>query len=205
MFRGYFKEFKCHNIWLTGKKCPYKKTVKFWFETSKNYHCRCRTWGCKCLCPQVNATFSQKVKTALSFPELSFCFPELSFCLSEVFIYLMFLSFKNGFCHRWLYVLLFLLKAAQRDLLGWIWIVNFLKDILFLRMQVNFFLQLSDTERQCCYIILCFLQFINVRKFIYDGQNAGHVASLKCRFIDSQFIQNLLVDRKFDLLFKNPK
>ena len=109
MFRGYFKEFKCHNIWLTGKKCPYKKIVKFWFETSKNYHCRCRTWGCKCLCPQVNATFSQKIKTALSFPELSFCFPELSFCLSEVFIYLMFLFFKNGFCHRWLYVLLFLL------------------------------------------------------------------------------------------------
>ena len=142
MFRGYFKEFKCHNIWLTGKKCPYKKIVKFWYETSKNYHCRCRTWGCKCLCPQVNATFSQKIKTALSFPELSFRFPELSFCLSEVFIYLMFLFFKNGFCHRWLYVLLFLLKAAQRDLLGWIWIVNFLKDIPFLRMQVNFFYNL---------------------------------------------------------------
>ena len=46
-----------------GKKCP-QKIVKFLFlfETSRNDHCRCGRWGCKCPCPQFNVPFSQKSK-----------------------------------------------------------------------------------------------------------------------------------------------
>ena len=86
---------KYQDVWPMGRKCP-QKIVKFLFlfETSKNDHCRCGRWGCKCPCPQFNVPFSQKSKMPFYswiaiFPELSFYFPEVLFCFPEVSFYLM--------------------------------------------------------------------------------------------------------------------
>ena len=76
MSRGYFREFNYQDI------C--------WFETSKNDHCRCGTWGCKCTLLLKSKCLFPKIKIDLLLPEwpfyfleLLFYFPEVSFCFPE--------------------------------------------------------------------------------------------------------------------------
>ena len=108
MFRRYFREFNCQDI--------------YWFETSKNDHCRCGNWGYKCPFPQVNVPFPKNQKwpfilrmallfsiVALLFSRSALLFPRSVFLFNVCVFQMLF--------PRWLYFLLFLLRAAQRNVI----------------------------------------------------------------------------------------
>ena len=108
MSRGYFREFNCQDI--------------YWFETSKNDHCRCGNWGYKCPSPQVNVPFPKNQKwpfilrmallfsiVALLFSRSALLFPRSVFLFNVCVFQMLF--------PRWLYFLLFLLRAAQRNVI----------------------------------------------------------------------------------------
>ena len=103
-----------------GKKCPQENSeILLLFETSKNDHCRCGRWGCKCPCSQFYVPFSQKSKMPFYSQNCHFSRIALLFSRSALLfprsVFLFNVCLSNGFFPRWLYFLLVLLRAAQRD------------------------------------------------------------------------------------------
>ena len=90
MFRVYFREFSCQDI--------------YWFETSKNDHCKCGNWGCKCPCLQVNVPFPKNKKWPF-IPRMTLLFSRVALLFSRsallfprsVFLFNVCVSFKCFF------------------------------------------------------------------------------------------------------------
>ena len=103
-----------------GKKCPQENSeILLLFETSKNDHCRCGRWGCKCPCSQFYVPFSQKSKMPFYSQNCHFSRIALLFSRSAVLfprsVFLFNVCLSNGFFPRWLYFLLVLLRALLRE------------------------------------------------------------------------------------------
>ena len=62
----------------------------------------------------IQCAFSSKIQNC-HFSRIAVYIPKVPFCIPEVSFYLMCVCLSNGFFPRWLYFLLVLLRAAQRD------------------------------------------------------------------------------------------